>query len=186
MAREVVEGLLEAAVTAPSPHNRQPWRFAVLVDPGARAELARAMGDRLRADRLADGDPLGAVEADVARSRARIEGAPVAILAALSMEGMDAYPDPRRAAAERLMAVQAVAAALQNLWLAAEAQGLGCSWMCAPLFCPEVARGALDLPQDWEPQALLLLGWPAAPGRPRPRRPLAELVVWRDGRTLSG
>ena len=104
------------------------------------------MGDRLRADRLADGDPAGAVEADAARSLARIAGAPVVVVVCLTLADMDHYPDARRAQAEYLMAVQSVAMAVQNLLLAAHAEGLGACWMCAPLFCGDAVRGALDLP----------------------------------------
>src|SRR3954470_5739221 len=178
--RALVRELLEAASFAPSPHNRQPWRFAVLTELAAKARLADAMGARLRRDRLRDGDPQEAIEADVARSRARICGAPVAILAALSMADMDLYADAARSAAERDMALQATAAAVQNLLLLAHARGLGASWMCAPLFCPEIVRAALSLPQDWEPQAHVTLGFPAGPGRERARRPLADSALWYD------
>jgi len=40
------------------------------------------------------------------------------------------------AQAERIMATQSVALAVQNLLLAAHDRGLGACWMCAPLFCP--------------------------------------------------
>jgi F420 biosynthesis protein FbiB-like protein len=89
---------------------------------------------------------------------------------------MDYYPDARRQAAERLMAVQSVAMAVQNLLLAAHAEGLGACWMCAPLFCPDAVRSALSLPEDWEPQALVTLGYPGGPGKVPVRRPLADLV----------
>lgn len=178
--REVVRELLESAIRAPSPHNRQPWRFAVLRGPAGKARLASAMGERLRADRRRDGDSAEAVDADVARSRARIEGAPVVLVAALSMQDMDRYPDERRARAEHVMAVQATATAVQNLLLLAHARGLGTCWMCAPLFCPDTVRAALALPQDWEPQALVTLGIPDGAGRDRPRLDLGETAIWLD------
>ncbi len=173
---EVVERLLTAAIWAPSAHNRQPWRFATVTTAEAKARLARAMGERLRADRLADGDPADAVEADAGRSLARIAGAPVVIVVCLTLADMDYYPDPRRSQAEYLMAVQSVAMAVQNLLLAAHAEGLGACWMCAPLFCGEAVRESLDLPGDWQPQALVTLGRPASGGTLRAalRRPAAE------------
>jgi F420 biosynthesis protein FbiB-like protein len=176
---ELVERLLTAAVWAPSAHNRQPWRFATLSRPEAKSRLAQAMGAQLRADRLADGDPLEAVEADASKSQARIEGAPVVVAVCLTLADMDRYPDARRAQAEYLMAVQSVAMAVQNLLLAAHAEGLGACWMCAPLFCGEAVRAALDLPADWQPQALVTLGWPASQGKPASRRPAAERSVAR-------
>ena len=181
-----LERLLTAAAWAPSAHNRQPWRFAVITQPPTKERLARAMGVRLRADRLADGDSLEAVEQDAARSHARIAGAPVVIAACLTMADMDRYPDERRQAAERLMAVQSVAMAVQNFLLAAHAEGLGACWMCAPLFCPDVVRDALGLPEDWEPQALITLGYPAIAtpgnrrGKPAERKPLQKVVLWGE------
>lgn len=179
LPREMVERLLEAARWAPSAHNRQPWRFVVVERGGASLRLAEAMAARLRADRLADGDPPEAVEQDAARSQARILNAPVLILLCLTMAEMEVYPDTRRKQAEYLMAVQSVALAAQNLLLAAHAEGLGACWLCAPLFCPDTVRAALDLPTDWEPQALITLGYPADGGKPATRRALDASVVWK-------
>ncbi len=175
----LVEQLLTAATWAPSAHNRQPWRFAAIQTDSAKQTLAAAMGDRLRVDRLADGDPVEAVAADAARSRARITSAPVVIAICLSMAEMDHYPDTRRKKAEYLMAAQSAAMAVQNLLLAAHSKGLGACWMCAPLFCPDVVREALGLPDDWEPQALITLGHPADSGKPASRKPLEAVILWR-------
>ena len=158
---DLLNQLLEIATWAPSAHNRQPWRFAVLEAPASKETLARAMGQRLRADRTADGDPPDVIGRDVARSFARITGATVLIVVCLSLTDMDSYPDGRRSQAERTMAVQSVAMAAQTLWLAAHAAGLGACWLCAPLFVPQLVQQTLSLPPDWEPQGLLTLGWPA-------------------------
>lgn len=181
---ELLRQLIETAIWAPSAHNRQPWRF-VLLDSDARRRLARTMATRLKADRTADGDDPDAIAADAARSVARITGAPAALLICLTVAEMDAYPDARRAAAERAMAMQSTAMAVQNLLLAAHAEGLGAAWMCAPLFCPDTARAALSLPTEFEPQALVTLGWPEGPARPRARKPVED-AIWvppalRDG-----
>jgi coenzyme F420-0:L-glutamate ligase / coenzyme F420-1:gamma-L-glutamate ligase len=175
----VLERVLQAAVAAPSAHNRQPWRFVLLRRPGSKAALARAMGARLAEDRRHDGDDAAAIARDVERSFARITGAPVVILVAAALAEMDAYPDAARARAEFLMAVQGTAMAAQNLLLAAHGEGLAACWLCAPLFCGETVSEALVLPADWRPQGLVTLGWPAAPGRERGRKPLAEVVVER-------
>ncbi len=110
---------------------------------------------------------------------ARIANAPAVIVSCLSMADMDSYPDARRAQSEYLMAVQSTALACQNLLLAAHAAGLGACWLCAPLFVPETVRAVLDLPVDWEPQALITLGWPAEV-KEKQRAPLASRVLWRD------
>jgi F420 biosynthesis protein FbiB-like protein len=177
VAPEFVDELLQCALSAPSAHNRQPWRFAVIHEPAAKARLASAMGERLRADRLRDGDAPGAVEADVARSFERLTAAPILIVVAATMVDMDDYPDAARRQAEYLMAVQGTAMAVQNFLLAAHSAGLGACWMCAPLFCPDAVRTCIGLPSDWQPQSIITVGWPASEGRTYSRRPLAEVVV---------
>ena len=174
----LIEDLLTAAIWAPSAHNRQPWRFAAIETRTTIAGLARTMGEQLRRDLDADGVPEAVIAADTGRSYDRITGAPVVVVLCLSMADMDAYPDERRSALERTMAVQSAAMAGQNLLLAAHAAGLGACWMCAPLFCPDVVRAALGLPGDWEPQALIAVGWPAET-REKTRAPLETRVLWR-------
>ncbi|HSW20761.1 MAG TPA: nitroreductase family protein [Ramlibacter sp.] len=173
----LVDRLLEAAVTAPSAHNRQPWRFAVLDTARHKIALACAMGERLRRDRRGDHDPNADIEADVARSFARITGAATVIIVCLSMEDMDVYPDEARSRNEHQMAVQSTAMAGQNVLLTAHAAGLGACWLCAPMFCPDTVRDALGLPAHWEPQGMITLGYPADAGKPFVRKPMPQVVM---------
>jgi F420 biosynthesis protein FbiB-like protein len=176
----LIERILAQALWAPSAHNRQPWRFAVVAQTKRRT-LADAMAARLKRDRLADGDHPAVVAADAARSIARLVEAPALALVALTMQEMDRYPDHRRAQAEFLMAVQSTAMATQNLMLAAQSEGLGSCVLCAPLFCPDTVLEALDLPRDWQPQSLITMGWPANAGKTASRRPLAEVLAAGTG-----
>ncbi|MQC25044.1 MAG: nitroreductase family protein [Chloroflexi bacterium] len=178
VAREQLLQLLEIAGWAPSAHNRQPWRFAVVQSEGVKQKLAAEMGARLRADRLADGDAPALVDQDTERSRARIVEAPAVIVACMTVAEMDSYADDRRTAAEGVMAVQSTAMAVQNLLLAAHAGALGACWMCAPLFCQDTVAAVLQLPVGWQPQALITVGHPAAHGKPAMRRAAAEMVHW--------
>ena len=170
--------ILEAATWAPSAHNRQPWRFVIIEKAAAKAKLAATMGGRLRRDLEADGQPRELIEADVARSYQRITGAPVAILLCLTLAEMDRYPDRERSEHERAMAIQSTAMAGQNMLLMASSLGLGACWMCAPLFCPELVAGALDLPSGWLAQGLITLGFPAQQ-RDRGREPWESRALWR-------
>ncbi len=180
--RETVKRLLTTAGTAPSAHNKQPWRFVVLDTFESRHTLAQAMGQKLRRDRTADGDASNLIEADIARSYQRITQAPVGIVLCVDMRDMDHYPDQARNDAEYVMAVQSAAMAAQNLLLAARAEGLGASVMCAPLFCPKVVIESLQLPPQWRAQMLVTIGEPAAPGKERPRLPLDETTKWQSDR----
>lgn len=174
----LLEAILEAAIWAPSAHNRQPWRFCVVTSDAVKAEMSGRMGERWRRDLTADGADPAFVEQRVSISHARITGASALVVASVSMADMDVYPDPSRAEAEWLMAVQSTALACQNLLLAAHHYGLGACWMCAPLFVPDLVREVLDLPADWQPQALITLGYPAET-KEKEREPLAHRVVWR-------
>lgn len=179
--RTIIERMLLAATRAPSAHNRQPWRFAVLDEASGKEALATAMGQRLRRDRAADGDDLQAIEADAARSFARLTEAPAVIVVCLDMSAMDQYPDEKRRHAEYLMAVQSTAMAAQNILLAAAQEGLGACVMCAPLFCPDIVVETLRLPGTWQPQTLITIGSPVDTGKDRARMPLETIVTWPHG-----
>ena len=174
----VIEHLLETGTFAPSAHNRQPWRFAVLTAPEAKTRLASAMAADFRRDLLADGLSSLEAETQVARSHTRICEAPVVILLCLTMADMDTYPDEKRQRAEYLMATQSVALAGGTILLAAHAQGLGGVWVCAPLFAPDSVRRALALPPDWEAQGMLLIGYPAKVPEARARKPIEEITMF--------
>lgn len=178
VSEALIHELLAIAVWSPSAHNRQPWRFVVIQTPEKKQQLALAMSAQLYRDLSADGMAEDVIRKDMSRSYNRITGAPVVICVCMSMRDMDCYADTTRQEKERVMAVQSTAMAGQNLMLAAHAAGLAACWMCAPLFCPEVVRGALQLPEEWEPQGLVTLGFPAEK-REKTREPFETRVVWR-------
>lgn len=177
----LVDRVLEAARWAPSPHGTQPWRFAVIRDRRTKERLAEAMGEEWRRNLTMDGQTNEAVEKRLEGSRRRLEDAPVLLLFCLWPEDLDDYADEGRQRDEWTMAAQSLGAAAQNALLAAYDEGLDGGWMCAPLFCPEKVVGALGLDDRLVPHALLTLGYADGdPPRRRARRPLDELVVYRD------
>ncbi len=174
----ILRRILETAHAAPSAHNTRPWRFVVLRDAAARRMLAERMAEAYARDAEADGQSADAIRARNERSVGRISGAPLAILA-LQDESVLPAQAGRGLEGERKMLIQSTAAAVQNILLAAHAEGLGACWVCAPLFCPQAVREALDLPESWVAQALILIGYPAEqPARPDGRA-LDEVVQWR-------
>ncbi len=178
---ELVDRVLEAARWAPSPHGRQPWRFAVITQDDTRDRLADAMGEDWRRELEMDGQPPEVVHKRLEGSRRRLRDAPVLILLSLYLEDLDRYPDADRQQSETTMAVQSLGAAAQNALLAAYDLGLDGGWMCAPLFAPQKVVQALGLDESLVPHALLTLGYAEGdPPRRRGRRPLDELIVYRD------
>ena len=176
---KIVNELLLLARQAPSAHNRQPWRWVVVHTAEAKQRLVKEMGHDFERDLRRDGVPEEKIRAMVARSYKRIGGAPIVLVPCLTMAEMDCYPDPERQRCEWQMAVQSVALACQNLMLGAHAHGLGSCWICAPIFCVPTVRRALDLPDEWEPQGLITLGWPADNGRNRERKPIEHVAIYR-------
>jgi len=174
--QDLLAQVLEAATWAPSAHNRQPWRFAVLTSPEIRHELARVMGDEYFRDLTANGSDADKAWEQVQRSHQRIQSAPVGILVCLDTTELDVYPDLERQSAEMIMGIQSVAMAGQNLLLAANILGLAGVWICAPLFSPQAVRQVLQLPESWSPQGLILLGFPAAAPRQKKVKSVAEVT----------
>lgn len=178
--RRIVLKAIEAAGWAPSPHGRQPWRFAVVEDEARRVALADAMADTWRAQLQLDRQEQSIVEARLEKSRERLCTAPVLIVPCLYLDDLDEYPDPDRQAAETTMAVQSIGSAIQNLLLTLYAEGVDGGWMCAPLFCPEVVRDSLSLSDALHPQALIAVGYAARDPVRRPRFAAEDLIVdWR-------
>jgi coenzyme F420-0:L-glutamate ligase/coenzyme F420-1:gamma-L-glutamate ligase len=178
---QLVNLVLEAGRWAPSPHGRQPWRFAVITREETKERLALAMGEEWRTNLEMDGQAPEVVEKRLESSRRRLLDAPVLVLLCLYLEELDTYPDTGRQESETTMAVQSLGAAAQNMLLAAYGLGLDAGWMCAPLFCPADVVEALGLAPKLVPHALLTLGYAEGdPPKRRGRRPLEDLVVYRD------
>ena len=169
---ELIRKVLSAAGWAPSAHNAQPWRFIVLGDPAVKRRLAEAMAESWAADMAKDGV---SIEAETFKHRVgRFATAPSLVLACLSMEGMAKFPDEERKRCERDLAMQSLAAALQNLLLAAHVEGLGACWFCAPAFCKETVREVLEIPEEVEPEALIAIGYPDEKPPAPPKKQLGD------------
>ncbi|MEM3591653.1 MAG: nitroreductase family protein [Candidatus Bathyarchaeia archaeon] len=173
---ETILKVIEAVRWAPSAHNAQPWRFIIVTAPDVKKRLAEAMASDWMRDLEGNGVSKEEVERLTSESIKRFSEAPVLVVAALTMRDMHKYPDRRRQRLEHLMAAQSLAAAIQNILLAAHAEGLGACWFCAPLFCQETVRRVLGMPREVEPQALITIGYPAESPEPPPRKPLKEIA----------
>ncbi len=177
---DAVRSILEAGRWAPSPHGRQPWRFAVLTRPERKMRLADEMAAMWRMQLELDGQPEEVVAVRLRKARERLVGAPLVVVLCLYLDELDQYPDPARQEAETTMAVQSLGAAAQNMLLTAYGIGLDGGWMCAPLFCPETVCAALGLSDRLIPHAMLTFGKAARPPVRRARRPLEGLIELYD------
>jgi F420 biosynthesis protein FbiB-like protein len=132
-------------------------------------------------DLESDGLPHEDIQKRITRSRERILAAPLVIIICLDMSEMDAYPDKKRRRAEFRMAMQSVASAGLQLLLAAHAEGLGGVWVCSPLFVQETIHNVMELPKNWEPQAMFFVGYPDELPKTKQMKDLQSLVIKYDG-----
>lgn len=167
-----VEHIVALACAAPAPHHSRPWRFVHVRTQAARERLSDAMTGAWRADLELEARSVLEIDGLIRKSQAQLTDAPVLLLACLLLGDERDWPDGERRRAERDMFVQSLGAALQNLLLAAGEAGLAGYLKGAPLFCASAVRASLDLPDDWEPTFLVLLGYPANEAKPTHRDPI--------------
>ncbi|EKS71551.1 MULTISPECIES: 5,6-dimethylbenzimidazole synthase [Caballeronia] len=146
----VMQRLIDAALHAPSVGFMQPWRILRITCANLRARLR----DAVERERVLTADALG--ERRDSFMRLKVEGlrecAEVLVMAL--MDGREHHVFGRRTLPE--MDLASVACAIQNMWLAARAEGLGMGWVS--LFDPVEVAALLDMPAGARPVAILCVG----------------------------
>jgi 5,6-dimethylbenzimidazole synthase len=151
---KLMHSLLELASHAPSVGHCQPWRF-VLVESADRRNEVKSSFARANARALENYE--GEQRAQYARLKLEgLENAPVHVAVFADEAAEEGSGLGRRTMPETLG--YSVVAAIQTLWLAARAEGLGLGWVS--ILEPEVIHRALDVPQTWRLVAYLCIGWP--------------------------
>ncbi len=173
VAPEVMTRLLSAAHQAPSVGLMQPWRFIRITDPALRGriqalvEVERALTARALGERSDDFMKL------------KVEGINdcAELWVAALMDNREAHVFGRRTLPE--MDLASLACAIQNLWLAARAEGLGMGWVS--LFDPQALADLLGMPSGAKPVAVLCLG----PVKAFYPTPMLVMETWAEERPLS-
>jgi len=178
----LITEILEAGRRAPSGMNMQPWRFIVIRNPELRAkigELSVAAAVAVFKPRTTElekrfGDIPEEKRAEVVRgmitgARFKFVGeAPVLIAVAADTSETEDYD-------------LSIAAAIENMLLAAHGLGLGACWVGLPVSKPEFRdhlAAMLGLPEHIKPRAIICLGYPSRVPKLRPRLGLEEIVSY--------
>jgi nicotinate-nucleotide--dimethylbenzimidazole phosphoribosyltransferase len=176
---DVLDRVLTAGHQAPSVGHSQPWRFLIVREAALR-ERAAWMADQARLAQAAQLAPESARQL-LDLQLEGIREAPLAVVVccdrrtpAAGVLGRATFPDAD---------LWSCACAIQNLWLAARAEGLGMGWVT--LFEPAALGELLGLPEGVVTLGWLCLGWPderpPAPGLERAgwstRLPLSDVVL---------
>jgi nicotinate-nucleotide--dimethylbenzimidazole phosphoribosyltransferase len=171
----VLQRILEAAHLAPSVGFSQPWHFIVIRNPAIRA---RVRGSFL-ACRTAEAARFPA-ERRAAYLSHKLEGIEEAALNLCVAVDLRDQGDAILGTTVQPEAVRASACcAVENLWLAARAEGIGVGWVS--IVEPAVLRAELGLPAGVEPIAYLCVGHPVA----FRRRPMLDETGWASRRPVS-
>ena len=173
VAPELLRRLLEAAHQAPSVGLMQPWRFIRISDRGLRQQIQSLVEE----ERVRTAEALG--ERSDEFMKLKVEGINdcAEVLVAALMDDRERHIFGRRTLPEMDMA--SLSCAIQNLWLASRAEGLGMGWVS--LFEPQALADLLDLPPGAKPLAVLCLG-PVNEFYPAP---MLALEGWAQPRPLS-
>ena len=173
VADDVLARLLAAAHSAPSVGLMQPWRFIRITD----ADLRERVHELVDEERLRTAEALGSrADEFLALKVEGIRECAELFVVALC-DGRQAHVFGRRTLPQ--MDLASVSCAIQNLWLAARAEGLGMGWVS--IFDPHKLAELMAMPDDAEPVAILCLG----PVPEFPDRPALEIDQWAFGRPLD-
>ncbi|MBM3106782.1 5,6-dimethylbenzimidazole synthase [Pseudomonas sp. P66] len=173
VAPELLGRLLQAAHQAPSVGLMQPWRFIRITD----RELRQRIQGLVETERVRTAEALG--ERSDAFMQLKVEGISdcAELLVAALMDDREKHIFGRRTLPE--MDLASLSCAIQNLWLAARAEGLGMGWVS--LFEPQALAELLGMPAGAKPLAILCLG-PVQAFYPAP---MLVLEGWTTARPLS-
>lgn len=170
---DMLQRLLHAAHMAPSVGFMQPWRFIRITD----TELRKQIHELVEAERCLTARALGEREDEF--MQLKVEGVMECgelIIAAL-MDQREQHIFGRRTLPE--MDLASLACAIQNMWLAARAEGLGMGWVS--LFDPEALARLINIPPGGKPVAILCLGHVDA----FYNKPMLEQEHWAKRQTLE-
>ena len=189
VARDVLERVLEGAITAPSSTNRQPWRFAVVRAAAMRRKLVDAVATKT-----------AEIKEVIARSHHAEDFGnygdffhePLASAQVIVVPQYREYPDlianliasgggdPAKYSTASAMQSELVSTstAIMALLLQAHAEGLGACMMAGPMVARHEIHALLGIEEPWRMVGAIAIGYPEGGAPVRGRKPLDRVVTW--------
>lgn len=170
---KILTRLLSAAHHAPSVGFMQPWRFVRI----SCQQLRKQLQQLVEQERIRTAQALNEREDEF--MKLKVEGIMdcAEVWVAALCEQREAHIFGRRTLPE--MDLASVSCAIQNMWLAARAEGIGLGWVS--MFAPEAVKTALTMPNDSHPVAILCLGYVEQ----FYDRPMLEQENWAERKNLQ-
>lgn len=187
--RDVLERLMQAAITAPSNTNRQPWRFSVVSAPDTKQRIVDAVRERtVEMRKIIDRSH----HAEEFKGYGDFFHEPLDNAAAVIIPQYREYPDlianlirsgggdPAEFHTAHAMQAElcSTAGAVMCLLLQAKAEGLGACWMAGPMVARDQIHEILGVRSPWQMVGGIALGYPVERPEPKPRKPLDTVVDW--------
>jgi nitroreductase len=176
--QEAIEKIIEAATKAPSGGNNQPWAFVVITDRDLISRIGKIYSELWLGARSAQPSPDESPVYRAARYLARhMPEVPAMILVCVDHARGSAPYTPGRPI-ERGRYASSIWLAVQNLFLAARALGLGTRLTTTHLSREAEIKEILGIPEQVETVCLIPLGYPRGRFGPTTRRPAAEVTSY--------
>ena len=146
----LLQRLIAVANMAPSVGLMQPWRFIRITKPDLRLAIHKVVAEETQTT----AEALGTRKEEFLKLK--VEGILQCseLLVAALPDKRESHIFGRRTMPE--MDLASLACAIQNMWLAARAEGIGLGWVS--LFEPERIKTLLNMPLGSHPVAILCIG----------------------------
>ncbi len=184
---EKIQLILQAGQAAPSAKNRQPWFFIVIKNKKLQKQIAQ-VATQGRRKQFANWDEKKAQEIIAVKTKVNSNDAVIAQAGAIILVFRNSNPNYVEGLVENLniKEEQSVACTCYSMMLAAEAIKLGAAWICSvmnipdeleQLLTPELIKQKKQWQDNWQPRAVIAIGYPAEATKKPTRKNLAKVKI---------
>ncbi len=184
--KQDVEKMVELAVTAPSGHNLQPWKFIAITSDKLKSKMVQAITDELNKIKSALDEKYADKLDKFSFFITHFETAPLAfavlgrkdeyISAKIREISNGAMAKPEHFDMELL----GIGAAIQNLLLSATSMGYGTCWLTAPInYAQEALEKVLEIENSYNLISILAIGKPTKDRKQPQRKPLDHVLSFK-------